>query len=108
MNIDTGIKFKFETSAKEIDQKLLYFIIIDILKLEQQHPSSQYIITLPMNPIINSSFNKHPMSWYIIHFRLLQTSDSFIKAMCHHETLYGLPKHCPKKIHKAPCTIFNT
>ena len=61
MNTDTGIKFKVETSAKERDQNLLDFITIDILKLEHQHPSSQDIITLPMNPIINSYFNKQPM-----------------------------------------------
>ena len=49
-------QLKVETSAKEIDQKLLEFITIDILKLEQKHPSGQDIITLPMNPIINRSF----------------------------------------------------
>ena len=63
MTTDIGIKFKVETSAKERDQQLLDFITIDILKLEHQHPSSQYIITLPMNPIINSYFNKNTMSW---------------------------------------------
>ena len=34
---DTGIKFKVETSAKERDQKLLGFITIGVLKLEQKH-----------------------------------------------------------------------
>ena len=38
MTIDTGIKFKVETLSKERYQQLLYFITIDILKLEQQHP----------------------------------------------------------------------
>ena len=38
MTIDTGIKFKVETSAKERYQQLLDFITIDILKLEQQNP----------------------------------------------------------------------
>ena len=33
MTTDTGIKFKVETSAKERDQQLLDFNIIDILKL---------------------------------------------------------------------------
>ena len=33
MTIDTGIKFKVETSAKERYQRLLDFITIDILKL---------------------------------------------------------------------------
>ena len=42
--------------------KLLDFITIDIIKLEQQHHSSYDIIPLPINPIINSSFNKHLMS----------------------------------------------
>ena len=31
-----------------------------------------------------------------------------MKSMCRHQTLYGLQKHCPKKIHKAPCRIFYT
>ena len=61
MTTDTGIKFKVETSAKERNQQLLDSIIINILKLEQQHTSSQYIITLSINPFINSYFNKHPM-----------------------------------------------
>ena len=55
-------KFKVETSAKNIYQQLLEFVTINILKLEQQHPSSQYIITLPMNSIIISYFNKDPIS----------------------------------------------
>ena len=59
---DIGIKLKFETSAKERDQKLLNFITMEILKIEQQHPSIQDIITIPMTPIINSSFNKHHIS----------------------------------------------
>ena len=67
MTTDTGIQFKVETLSKERYQQLLYFITIDILKLEQQHPSSQDIITLPMNPRINICFNKHPMSWELIH-----------------------------------------
>ena len=45
-----------------------------------------------MNKIINSSFNKHPMSWDLIHFRLFNPSDSAIKAMCRHETQDGLKK----------------
>ena len=61
-----------------------------------------------MNPIINSSFNKHPMSWELIRRRLLHPSDSFMKAMCCHQTLDGLPKHFPKKIHKAPFKICYT
>ena len=32
MTTDTGIKFKVETPAKEIDQQLLYLITIDVLK----------------------------------------------------------------------------
>ena len=97
MNTDTGIKFKVETSSKERDQKLLDLITIDILKLEHQHPSSQEIITLPMNPIINSYFNKHPISWYVIHRRLIHPSDSIMKAMRRHQTLDGLPKQILRK-----------
>ena len=35
MTTDTGMKLKVETSSKEIDQQLLEFVTIDILKLEQ-------------------------------------------------------------------------
>ena len=84
------------------------FITIDTLKLDQQHPYSQEIITIPKNSIINSSFNKQPMSWEKIHWFLLHPSDSSTKEMCRHKTLYGLPKHCHNKIHKAPCAICYT
>ena len=104
MTTDIGIKFKVETSVKESNQQLLDFITIDILKIEQKHTSSQDIITPPMNPIINSYFNKYPMSWEIIHCRLIHPSDSVMKEICCHQTLDGPPTHCPKKIHKALCT----
>ena len=105
MTTDTSVKFKVKTSAKQRDQQLLYFITIDILKLEHQHNSSEDIINLSMNPIINSYFKKHPMSWELIHSRLLHPSVSVMKAMCLHQTLDGLPKHYPKKIHKSLRTI---
>ena len=108
MTTYTGIKLKVETSAKEIYQQLLDFINIDILKLEQQNPSIQDIITIPMNPTINSYFNKHPISWELVHCRLLRPYDSVMKSMCHHQTLDGLPKKYPKKIHKSPCAICYT
>ena len=99
---------KVETSAKERYQQLLDFINIDILKLEQQHNYSEEIINIYTNTINNSSFNKHTISWELIHFCLLHPSDSVMKVMCRHKTLYGLPKQCPKKIHKAPCKICYT
>ena len=105
MTRDTGIKSKVETSDKERDQQLLEFIAIDILKLEQKHPSSRDIITLPMNPIIKCSFSKQPTPWEPIHRGLLRPSDSGMKTIFRHQTLYGLPKHCPKKIHKSTCKI---
>ena len=101
-------KIQVETPAKERYQQLLDFITIDILKLEWQYPSSQYIITLPMTPIINISINKHPMSWELVHFRLLHPFYSVVKSMCHHQTLDGLPKYFPKEINKTPCTICYT
>ena len=61
-----------------------------------------------MTPIINSSFNKHPMPWEIIHHRPLHPYYSAMKAMCRHQTLDGLPKQFPKKIHKSPCIIWYT
>ena len=105
---DTGTKLKVETKVKERDQQLLEFIKIYVLKIEQQHPSGQEIITLPMTPIINSSFNKHPMPWELIHHHLLHPYDSVMKAMHRHQTLPGLPKHCPKKLKQSPCTICYT
>ena len=48
------------------------------------------------------------MLWELIHHRLPHPSDSVMKAMCRHQTLDGLPKHYPNKIHKAPCKIFYT
>ena len=100
MTTDTGIKFKVETSSKERDQQLLDFSTIDILKLEQQHNSNQDIITLPINTIINSSFKKHPMSWELIHCRILHPYGSSTKEMCCNKNLDGLPKHCTKKYTK--------
>ena len=75
----------------------MYSITIGVIKTEQQQYSDQDIITLPMIPIINSYFNKHPMLCKLIHHRLLNPSYSVMKAMCHHQTLISLPKHLPKK-----------
>ena len=58
-----------------------------------------------MTPIINSSFNKHPISWELIRRRLLHPSDIVMKLMYRHQTLDGLPKQRPNKINKALCTI---
>ena len=108
MTTDTGMKLKVDTTENERYQQLLNFITIDVLKIKEQYPSSLYIITLLMTTIINSSFNKHPISWGIIHFRLLHRSKSVMKAMCRHQTLDGLPKHCPNKMNKSTCTICYT
>ena len=58
---DTVMKLKFETTIKERDQQLLESITIDVINIEQKQPSIQDIIPIYMTPIINSSFNKHPM-----------------------------------------------
>ena len=102
------MKLKDKTTPKERDQQLLKFIIIDLLNIEQQHLSSKFVITLPMNIIINSSFNKDPMSWELIHYRLLHSSEYFMKAMCHYQTQNDLPKQYTNKLDKAPCTICYT
>ena len=57
------MKPKVETTVKERYQQLSYFITIDVLMIEHHYTSSKDIITPPMTPIINSSFNKYPMSW---------------------------------------------
>ena len=102
------MKLKVETTCKERYQQLLNFININGLKFDYQHPSSQYITPLPMTPIINSSFNKHPMSWEIINLRLIHLSNSVMKEMCHNQTLDGLTINHPKKLNKAPCKICYT
>ena len=61
-----------------------------------------------MTPIINSYFNKHPISWELIHLRILHLSDRVMKQMCRLQTLTGLPKHCPNKLNQKPCTICYT
>ena len=59
---DTGKKLKLETTVKERDQLQLYSIKIDVLNTGKRHSSDKEIITLPTTPIINSYFNKQPMS----------------------------------------------
>ena len=86
----------------------MYFITIDLLKIEQRHYSDQGIITLPMTPIINISFNKHSISWEIIHCCLIHRSGSAMKAMCHHQNLIDRPKYSYSKLNQASCTIFYT
>ena len=98
---DKGKKLKVETEVKERYQQVLDSIYIDVINIEQQHSSDKDIITPPMNPIINSSFNKHTMSWELIHLRLIHPYDSVIKAMCCHQTLTGLPKYLSKKLNQA-------
>ena len=102
------MKVKVETSVKKRDQRLLEFITIDVINIEQQHNSSWGIITLTTTPIIRSSFNKNAMSWELIHCRLPHPSDIVMKAMCCHQTLKRLPKHCLKILNKEPCTICYT
>ena len=60
---DTVLKLKVETKVRERYQKLLDFITIYVLNIEQQHPSGHYTISIPMTTIINSYINKHPMLW---------------------------------------------
>ena len=68
------------------------FIKIDVLNIEKQHYPEQDMFTPPTIPIINSYFNKHPISWELIHRCLLQTYASVMKSMRHHKSLTRLPK----------------
>ena len=102
------MKLRVETTVKESDKQLLELITIDLLKTEQQHPSIQDIIILTMTTIINSYFNKHPIAREFIHRRLLHPYASFMKEMFCYQTLNGIPKHFPKKLNKATCTIYYT
>ena len=61
-----------------------------------------------MSKILNRYFNKHPISWELIHHHILHPSDSVIKCICLHQTPNGLPKHHAKKTNKIPCTICYT
>ena len=61
-----------------------------------------------MTSIINIYSNKHPMPWELINCCLLHPPESFMKAICRHQTLTGLPKHCPNKLNQAPYTICYT
>ena len=88
-----GNKIKVETESKEIYQKLLDLIKIETIKSEQQKYPEQNIINFTMYQIINSSFNKHSMSWELIHNHVIHTSDSFMKEIIRHQTLTDLPKH---------------
>ena len=74
------------------------------LKLDGKNPEN-YIITLPVYSIINIVFNKHPISWELIHRWLLNTSDSVMKTMWHNKTITGIPKNFPNHINEAPCTV---
>ena len=86
--------------------QLLDCIIIETIKVERQKYQENDIITLPMDQIIYGSFKKNPMSWELIHRRLLNPYESVIKAMFRHQTLIGLIKHCPNNINEAPCTVY--
>ena len=68
----------------------------------------QDITNLPMDPTSSSSFNKHLISLGLIHFHLINRSESGMKGMWHHQTPSGLPKHFPKKTYQSPCTIWYT
>ena len=58
-----------------------------------------------MDPITNISLKKHPMSLELIHIRLLHPCYSFIKEICRHQKLTGLPKQCHKNINESPCIL---
>ena len=77
ITIDTWIKLKVETEFKERYQQLFDFITIDVLHIEEQHTSDQYIITLPMTPIINRFSINTPcrgISFISVYFTLLTVS----------------------------------
>ena len=58
-----------------------------------------------MTPIINISFNTHPISWELIILRLIYSSYSVMKVMFYHQTITGLLKHCTNKINQAALTL---
>ena len=50
-----------------------------------------------MDPIINSSFNKTPMTWELIHSRLPYPSEIVMKSIFRHKPFTGPPNQFPKK-----------
>ena len=52
--------------------------------------------------------SKNPMPWELINHHQIHLSESVMEAMFCHKTLTGLPKHCPKTINEAPCTVCST
>ena len=58
--------------------------------------------------MVHSYFNKHTISWELIHRRLLHPSDGVMKEIFRHQTINGLPKHFPKKINQVPYKIWYT
>ena len=98
-------KLKFERTVQERYQQLMDFITIGVINIGQQQYPYHYIIYIPMTAMINIYLNKHPMSWELIHCRILHPSDSVMKVMCCHQTLNGISKHCHKKLNKLPCKI---
>ena len=73
-------RYRKETQVLKRSQinrpELLYFITIDIIKVKQQKYPEHDIITLDMDPMINIAFNKHLITWEIIHRFLLHPYDS--------------------------------
>ena len=108
ISTDTGNKLKVETEVNEGYKQLIDLIPIEIIKVEQQKSPEHDIITLPMTPIINRYFNKHPMLWELICCCLLHTSEIVMKSICHQKNLNIYPKHFPDKINQVPCTICYT
>ena len=102
---DIGKKVKVESESREIYQKLLYFIKIEIIEVEQQKSTENDIINLPMDPIVNISSSKHPMSWELIHRHLLLPNESVMKSISRHKNLTRPPKHPPNNINESSCTV---
>ena len=50
--------------------------------------------------MVHSYFNKHTISWELIHRRLLHPYEMFMKEIWRRQIIIGLPKHCPKKINQ--------
>ena len=84
----TGNILKVGTETKERYQKILDFITIETIKFEQQKSPEDDIITLPMDPIFNRSFNKNTMKWKIIHLHLINP---------YNQTITVLQRHTPNK-----------
>lgn len=94
-----GQSVRLHTNTHYHQSQTLDYIDLDILTWTHPHT--------PNTPIINTSFNKYPLNWTLIHRLCGHVSDENLASMCRHQIMTGLPKQFSTKhhIHKCQCWI---